>query len=277
MNAMQPRRSLPLAAALTLTLTLGSPAFAQDPTPTPTEAPTLDPITTRVELSADSLPQETRAEVELELAAQLSAMASEVGFTLAESEAAGLILRVELGQPDHKNALYVINAAALHEGQLLERAEARTCFRCTPAELVADALELLPRAVAQAIASRPRVVAEPVPAPALTDAPKTDQVAPRAPRPGPAAYVGISIGALGLVGAIAGGVLLTREPKVVSSGALVIRYEPPGVALLSVGLTSILAGAILMAIDAWVLGPRRAAKLSQLGVAPDGLTLAGRF
>jgi hypothetical protein len=264
-------------------LSFGSPAFAQDPESIGSKAPDTEPISARVELIADSLPQDTRAEVEVEVERQLAAMASELGFTVAGSEAAGLIFRVELGQPDHKNPVFVVHAVAFHDGQLLERAEARTCFRCTPAELVTDGLELLPRAVAQAIAARPPPVAEAAPPPELTDAPDHNQ-APRAASPGPVTYVGVSLDALGLVGALAGGVLLGRDSNARQVDPLyltVIDYKRPGAALLGIGLTSIVAGTVLMAIDAWVIRPRHAAKsrasLSHVGVAANGLALTGRF
>jgi hypothetical protein len=272
--------------ALIAAFALGTPAFAQDPEPTHEalagEALAgADSITARVELIADSLPPAARAEVEAEVARQVAVLASEFGFRVAESEAAGLILRVELGQPDHKNPVYVVYAVAFHDGQLLERAEARTCFRCTPAELVADGLELLPRAVAQAIAARPRAVE--APAPALTSPPDTDPIVPSTQKPGPATYVGISLGALGVVSSIVGGVLLARDPKPrPGDGNLTaINYEPPGAALLGVGLTSMVVGTVLLAIDAWVLRPRRTAKSRasrrNVGLASDGLTLAGQF
>ncbi|KIG14936.1 hypothetical protein DB30_06238 [Enhygromyxa salina] len=269
---------------LVAALAVSSPASAQDPEPSHAHAalPGADSISARVELIADSLPPDTRAAVEAEVAHQLAVIASELGFRVAESEAAGLVLRVELGQPDHKNPVYVIYAAALHEGQLLERAEARTCFRCTPAELVADALELLPRAVSQAVALQPKTVE--APAPALTDSPNTDTLAPRTPKPGPASIAGISLTALGVVGSIMGGVLLARDPRSRPGDDLyltTINYEPPGAALLGVGLTSIVAGTVLLAVDAWVLGPRRTRKsrasLRHVELATPGLTLAGRF
>jgi hypothetical protein len=286
---MHPCRSHAFARAFALTVvaltsaaSFGSPAFAAPPE-SDTDPADAQPITARVELVADSLPEGTQAELEVELARQLAAMAGELGFVVAESEAAVLILRVELGQPDHEKPVYMVDAVALHNGQILERAEARTCFRCTPAELVAHGLELLPMALAQVPATQP-LVDKPVPPPTVN----ADDVAGQIPgpmRPGPATYVGISLGGLGLVGAITGGVLLERG--VVRSKAVdplyldIVNYEAPGAALLGVGLGSMVAAVILVGVDAWVIAPRRAgrsrAKLSQVAITADGFMLAGRF
>jgi hypothetical protein len=276
-------RAVALSVAMTSAMSLGSSAFAAPPEADthPAEAQS---ITVRVELAADSLPASTQAEVELELARQLGAMAGELGFMLAESEAAVLILRVEFGQPDPRNPIYIVNAVTLYNGALLERADARTCFRCTPAELVARGLELLPGAVAKAVASPPEPIAEPVPPPTVDANDVAAQDLPRALRPGPATYVGLGVGGLGLVSAIVGGVLLERgiRPRKADPTYLtVVNSAPPGAALLGVGLASMAAGMILLGVDAWVIAPRRAkrsrATLSQVAITVDGFMLAGRF
>jgi hypothetical protein len=61
----------------------------------------------------------------------------------------------------------------------------------------------------------------------------------------------------------------------------VVNYTPPGATLLGVGLTSIVAGTVLLAVDAWVLAPRRASKSragrSNVSMSFNGFALAGRF
>ena len=278
------RARLPHALALAVALAgvLGSPAFAQEPAATPSA--TAAPITTRIELVADSLPEDTRAAVEAELARKLAGMAEETDFVVAESEAAGLVLRIEIGQPDHKNPVYVIHSVALYNGEVLERAEARTCFRCTPEELIAYGLELLPSAVSQADAARSEAARQSEPPPPTVDAPDASENLLRAPRPGPPTYVGISLGALGLAGAVLGGAFLERGlvSRPGDPGRLtVLNYKAPGAALLGAGLTAMVAGTILLAIDAWVIAPRRAAKArassARVGIGAEGLVLEVRI
>jgi hypothetical protein len=278
-------RSHPLARAVVLlgALTLGQSAIAQPPDDAKGQ-PAGKPITVRVELVVDSLPENTRSEVQAELSRQLEQMAGELGFVQAESEAAVLILRVQFGQPDPSNPLYIMDSVALHEGRPLDRAEGRTCFRCTPAELVKSGLELLPEAVAQAVASQPEPIAEPVPPPTIDANDVAAQDISRTLRLGPATYVGISVGGLGLVSVIAGGVLLERGIRPRDADPLhltVINSAPPGAALLGVGLASMVAGVILIGVDGWIIAPRRAgrsrATLSQVAITADGFMLAGRF
>jgi hypothetical protein len=149
---------------------------------------------------------------------------------------------------------------------------------------VAGGLELLPRAVAQAVASRPEPITEPVPPPTVDASDVAAQDLPRALRPGPATYAGIGVGGLGLVASIAGGVLLERGIRQRDADPLhltVINSAPPGAALLGVGLASMVAGVILIGVDGWIIAPRRAerspATLSHVGIAADGFMLAGRF
>jgi hypothetical protein len=210
-------------------------------------------------------------------------MAGELGFTVADSEAAGLILRVEFGQPDHKSPVYVLLAVALHDGQMLERAEARTCFRCTPAELVAGGLEILPSAVAKAREAQREAIPEPVPPP-VVDVPDVAEPAAHRGRLGPMTYAGVSLGGLGLASAIAGGVLLHRGVQTNSTDSYYLTgtdYRPVGGTLLGLGLTSMVAATVMLAVDAWVIAPRRTAKsrvkLSHVGVTANALVLAGRF
>jgi hypothetical protein len=277
-------RVVALTVAMTGAASLGSSAFAAPPDAN-THPADAQAITARVELAVESLPEGTQAELEVELARQLGAMADELGFMVAESEAAVVILRVEFGQPDPSKPIYIVNAVTLHNGQLLERADARTCFRCTPAELAARGLELLPGAVAKAVASPPEPIAEPVPPPTVDAKDVAAQDLPRALRPGPTTYVGVSIGVLGLASAITGGILLERgivrdkakDPLYLD----VVNYEAPGAALLGVGLASMVAGTVLLVVDGWVLAPRRAGRsragLSHMSVTANGFALAGRF
>lgn len=278
-----PARATALIVALTMTIGLGPSAFAGPPE-TGASVDEVEPITARVELIADSLPETTQAEVQVELARQLEVAASELGFVVAESEAAGLIVRVEFGQPDHQKPVYVIHAAAFHNGQLLERADARTCFRCTAAELVEDGLELLPRAVTKAVAARPVTNDELVPSPTVVAEDEPARATARRVQPGPATHVGLSIGALGLASAITGGVLLERgiTPRTADPNHLtVLNHTPPGAALLGIGLLSMVAGMLLLGFDGFLLAPRRATKqramLSHLTIAADGFLLTGRF
>lgn len=268
---------------MTSAASLGSSAFAAPPQ-ADTHPADAQPITARVELAVESLPDGTQAELEVELARQLGVMADELGFMVAESEAAVVILRVEFGQPDPSKPIYIVNAVTLHNGQLLERADARTCFRCTPAELAARGLELLPGAVAKAVASPPEPIAEPVPPPTVDANDVAAQDLPRALRPGPATYVGIGVGGLGLAGVIAGGILLERGIRPRDADPLdltVINSAPPGGALLGVGVASMVAGMILLGVDAWVIAPRRASRSratsSEVAITANGFMLAGRF
>ncbi|KIG17473.1 hypothetical protein DB30_03174 [Enhygromyxa salina] len=249
------------------------PARAQAPS---AHAPPADagPVSTRVELVADTLPKTTRAAVDLELETQLAAALAELDLVAATSESAELVLRVEVGQPNHKSPVYVVHSVALHEGQVLVRGDARTCLRCTPTELVSAGLAILPSAAAKARYARPASV-EPPPlalTPQLADAGM--QLGPRPTPPGPTAYVGIALGSLGLVGAITGGVLLNRDDVTRDGTEASLRvsdYGAPGIALLSAGLTSMVSGVALLVLDIWVLAPHRQAKHSRLAVSPAGL------
>ncbi|NVB36753.1 hypothetical protein G6O69_02840 [Pseudenhygromyxa sp. WMMC2535] len=272
-----PNRHLVISVALLATLGSTSPAFAQQPDAPAVESASADdePLSARVEIAADTLPGDTRAEVESEVEAQLAALAAAHGLTISKSESAELLLRVELGQPNHKNPVYVVHSVALHDGRVLQRGEAQTCLRCTPAELVTEALAILPSAVERALAERPEPVEESAPA-AVDTAPEPGaERGARSAGPGAAAYVGIAAGSLGLVSAITGGVLLARDDNTTPSNdpsqLTVINYRPPGVALLSVGLTSMVAGTALLAIDAWVLAPRRSAKTARVELSGVGL------
>ncbi|WP_146155384.1 hypothetical protein, partial [Enhygromyxa salina] len=186
---------LVLAAALIGALGFSSPAWGQDP-----------PVSAHVELVADSLPTDTRAAVEVELDGQLAAAVDELRLIVVESESAELFVRVEIGQPNPKAPVYVVHSVALYDGDVLERGDARTCLRCTAAELVGAGLAILPKAAARALVARDEVDGG--------EASVRQSGAGRGPRampPGPAGYVGFALGSLGLVGAVAGGVLLDRD------------------------------------------------------------------
>ncbi|PRQ09167.1 hypothetical protein [Enhygromyxa salina] len=238
------------------------------------DAQTSDQLSTRVELVADTLPKVTRAEIEHEFDEQLAAAVTRLDLTVAAAEPADLVFRVEVGQPNHKTPVYVVHSVALHDGQVLERGDARTCLRCTPAELITEGLAILPSAAAKARAARPASVEPPPPAldPALAD--RNPQLGARPTPPGPTAYVGIALGALGLVGSVSGAVLLNRDDLTrdgTGDSPRVSDYGAPGIALVSAGLTSMVTGVALLVLDVWVLAPHRQTSKLRAELSPAGL------
>lgn len=253
---------LSVAIALFAVFSAPSPAFAQAP------HADAEPVSAHVELVADTLPKDTRAAVELEFTGQLEAAVAELGLAVAESESAELVLRVEVGQPNHKAPVFVVHSVALHDGQVLERGDAQTCLRCTPTELVTAGLTILPRAAAQARTARPKPAPPPAPTRPVDPGP---QFGPRPTPPGPTAHVGITLGTLGLVGAVAGSVLLNREELVRDPTGAVSDHGASGIALLSAGLTSMVAGVALLVLDVWVLAPHRQSEQARIELSYAGL------
>lgn len=276
--AMNRLRSTLVILILLATPSWSTPAAAQEPSPTTSDVEHR-PITARAELAANSLSDEMRAGLEVELAQQLEKLAEAHGFEVSKSHTAMLLLHIDIGQTDVRNPVYLMHASVFRDGELLERAEARTCVRCTPAELVELSLELLPRALSQVAASPEEEPIEPPPPAVVADADEneSDEPARARPRgPGPMTYAGLSIGALGLVGVIAGGVLVGRgiQPRPADPLHLtVINYSKPGAALLGVGLGSVVAGLVLLALDVWGVGSRH----RNIALARDGLQIGVRF
>jgi hypothetical protein len=264
-------RGLAVTVALFTLFTAASPAFAQEPRVSHARAADAPRVSTRVELVADTLPADTQAAVALELEGQLATAVDELDLVVAESELAQLVLRIELGQPNPKTPVYVVHAVALHDGEVLERGDAQTCLRCTPAELVSAGLAILPSAT-RALAARPKPVEGPAALPGPVDiGPKLRS--PTTP-PGPSTYVGITLSALGLVGALAGGVLLTTEDAIRSpAGALVTvrEHDAAGFALLGAGLTAMVTGTALLIVDVWLLAPHRANHRARIELSTVGL------
>jgi hypothetical protein len=259
---IQLNHGLAITVALFALCTTASPALAAD-------AP---PVSTRVELVVDTLPKTTRAAVAVELEGQLAAAVDELHLIVAESESAELVLRIEFGQPNPKTPVYVVHSVALHDGEVLERGDAQTCLRCTPAELVHAGLAILPSATDRALAARPKPVEGPAPPPPVVDVAPGCRL-PMTP-PGPSAYIGITLSALGLVGSITGGVLLTT-PDVIRSptGAprIIVEHDAAGFALLGAGLTAMVTGTALLIVDVWVLAPHRANHRARVELSSVGL------
>lgn len=263
-----------LTTLLLLTLPLSSTSVAAQE-PSPAAAPARDkPITVGAELVADTLSDEMRAAIEVELPKQLQELGEVHGFEVAQSETSTVVVYVDIGQSDVRKPVYLLHSSVFHGGELVERAEAQTCVRCTAAEIVSRCLVLLPPAVAQ-VAALPQ--AEPVveAPPPVVDAEEIGAPATVIRRrPGPLVPAGLSLAGIGLVGTIAGGVLLDKgiqpgDPYFLTE----INYRKPGAVLFGIGLSSMVVGIVLVALDGWDVGPRS----RRVTRARDGLGIGVRF
>ncbi|KIG15275.1 hypothetical protein DB30_05819 [Enhygromyxa salina] len=273
-------------AALTLgSLSLASTAAAQDPASNRAQ-PEDHPLTVALELGVEGLPKDLQPEVLSITQAELEQLGATHGFTLATNDAPDLVMRATVSQPKGQTSVFLISSSVEFEGKTISEAKEDVCLRCTPSEVAAESLAILPDAVAHA--RKARAEAAPPPLPPDDEQPKEDPVGAVHVRSlGPAGYAGIASSALGLGAAIAGTVVLHRGLVVTSEpGAPIvdtIDYRPPGVAMLGAGLGLMVVGNVLLALDLSVLHKRRAAttaKVTGFGLTTQngaGLTIRGQF
>jgi hypothetical protein len=275
-----------------LGLVVGSPALAQSPDAAASS--TADSVseqggTIRVTIVDDTLEAKERKALRAEIDRVLTQQNEQHGLTLVEGETSDIFMRIEVSRPQRDAPLVIVQAIA-KIGDDAIRGDTRTCLRCSSEELVAQAFEIFPAMVEmlgnqRAAAERAAAAEEPEPAPPpQTPAPtKPAKLAPL----GPVGYVGIASSGLGLISAITGGVLLTLEPRYGLPGFEpweFRNYEPPGLALLGVGLGMLVVGNVMLSVDLGPLAARRRDRAGSsqarvgMSVGPTGaLVIAGRF
>lgn len=245
-----------------------------------------EPIGVNVELIVDTLPKRAQAEVTAELERQLDA---DPRLTALERESATLLVRLEFNQSDPTGEVVLVHVVAIYQGEPVARENARACIQCTAAEMVEDALKILPLALAEVERRRAEVAAAEAQAEADAAAVKPPPPAepPRSSTRllGAAGYVAISSSVLG-VGSSVAGLALLWHGEVVPTGSYLqpIDYRPPGRALVGVGLGMLVVGTVLLAVDLTVLRDRRRSKaqarLDGVSVGTmdgPGIVLSGRF
>lgn len=267
----------------------GTPALAQSP-----DAATISASeqggTIRITVVDDTLEAKERKALRAEVDRVLAEHNEQHGLTLVEGETSDIFMRIEVSRPQSDAPLVIVQAIA-KIGDDAIRGDTRTCLRCSSEELVAQAFEIFPAMVEmhtnqRAAAERAAAAAEPEPAPPPQAPAAPTKPAKLAPL-GPVGYVGIASSGLGLISAITGGVLLTLEPRYGLPGlgpAEFKNYEPPGLALLGVGLGMLVVGNVMLAVDLGPLAARRRERAGStharvgMSVGPTGtLVIAGRF
>ena len=262
------------------------PETVQDAAPT-----RQDPLGVAVELVSETLAKDDQNKIATTLDERLTALADAHGMVRVSLETVSrdeidLYVRLEVTQPDPSVEVFLVQAVALHRGDVARREDVRSCVQCTASELVEDGLKIIPVVLEDIEARRADAAAEEVPPAPEPPPPETRDVAPSRAL-GPVGITGISASALGLGGAIAGAILLGRgrveEPV---PGAMIefVDYRPPGRALLGVGLGLMVVGEVLLAVDLSVLArKRRARATAELSyLAPTlmdgpGIAVGGRF
>jgi hypothetical protein len=236
-----------------------------------------------VELRTRGLTPKLTHQLAERLADEIEARVLEIGLALEATPAADVIVQIEISQPQADTQLYVVQSVAVIDGEIVVRGEVQSCIDCGAEELMDRGLELLPVA-AEALLVAKREVAEAQPPTAAAPTPPAPEVDPPRERLlGTMGYVGISVSGLGLGSSIAGAALLARADGHDETYVHIINYQPPGWALLGVGLAATVAGTVLLAVD--VRRSRRHRPRSTVmitGVAPTisdapGLLVQGRF
>jgi hypothetical protein len=263
---------------------------AQEPDPTIVDAAN-DPISVRIELITDTLSKTEQADVADQFRQQYAPLSRQHGL-YDEAEQPVLVFRFEFGELDKAASVYVVHAQASYLGEVLHRDDARTCVNCTPADLVSEALRIVPLAANEVVERRTQAlmaVAETAPATAEPppSAPEGAEPTPRARVIGPVGYVGIASSVLGFGSGVAGIFVLDRgvQPDADNYGLTVTNYRPAGKALLGAGLGLLVVGNVLLAVDLAVLTPRRRAhvhaKVDGLSITvadhSTGVAVRGRF
>ena len=250
------------------------------------QAPSESSGTVHVTIVDDTLDAKARAALHAEVERVLAELATAHDLTIVETDEANIQVRFEVSRPQADAPLFIVQAIAKIADEAI-RGETRSCLRCSTTELVAQGFEIFPDAVAKLSEQRDAEAAAAAAALAVESEPAPEPVVPPPPpKPlGPVGYVGIAASGLGLASAIAGGVLLTREPKLDAPGlgpAEFINYRPPGIALLGVGLGVMVVGNVLLAVDLGPLAERRRARAQVTGIGmtlgpSKGVVVEGRF
>ena len=241
-------------------------------------------------LESHNLPPEVVAAIEAELARKLPEAAAEHGFTIASTPAADVIIQMEVVYPNvTDDSVTVIQSIGFRGGEVLTRGEAQSCVHCQPEETVRRGLALLPDLsaaldVALAEEAEREALAAAVDTSEPVDVPEPAPEPPPRARMGAVGYVGIAAAALGVGGAIGGGVLLAQGETSEAGNLTFVDYRPAGWATLSAGLATMVVGGVLIAVDLGPLARRRRDRAAAASAAlvpgyADGpmLMLVGRF
>jgi hypothetical protein len=275
-------RAWPLALVLSWSCAMVFDANASTPT-TDEEAQPNALSSVHVELRTRGLTPKLTHQLAERLDDEIEARVAKLGLALETTPAADVIVQIEVSQPQGDMQLYVVQSVAVIDGEIAVRGEVQSCIDCGAEELMDRGLELLPDAAeALLVAKREVAEAQPPTVPAPTPpAPEVDP--PRERLLGNMGYVGISVSGLGLGSSIAGAALLARADGHDETYVHIINYQPPGWALLGVGLAAMVAGNVLLAIDLRRSHHHRSRSSVVLtGIAPHisdapGLLVAGRF
>jgi len=178
-----------------------------------------------------------------------------------------LVVRIE---PLGKTPGYTCNVS-IHDGQgpIAGSESATTCEMCTENELV-DHVEKAIDAVMPQLPAAP--APPPDPAATTTTTPTSSQITPDTPARdrslSPIGKAGIGVAALGLVGIVAGAVVVTRPPRDVDMELDTERTEfrVPGIAVLAGGLGVLVVGLALIGVDRHRAKKRGTQTASRFGV-----------
>ncbi len=240
------------------------------------------------------LSQQVLEDVTDQLDAQWAVLSERLAIREAPLAEAEAVLRVEFGQPNLEQPIYVVSASLRYGEQTLVRGKAETCVRCDAEDLVSRALTIVPEGAellrtARAESRNPAVANAPSPeeddAAAETGAAPLDR--PKNTRLGILGYIAVPMFGLGLGGLVGGGVLLNKGVVLHDPPFLQTNYRQPGLAVGVAGLALVVVGTTLIAIDLAVLAPRGRARVgssrgvTRVGVgsigSPAGLTVSGQF
>jgi len=260
---------------------LGAPLDARAEAPAPAAVSASEaPLEVELGLELGEVPDGQRASLRAGIEADLAALGEAHGFALT-AEHAPTRVDVEIVQPQGQASVLLLTTVVSFEGETIAEARESVCLRCTPEEVVDESLAIIPDAMVRA---HELAAAEPEPSAAASageEVAADDGAAPppglaRAKALGPAGYVGISAGALGLGVAIAGTFVLSRVEVLVGEPGAVefekTNLRPIGVGMIMGGLGAMVVGNVLLAVDLSVLRERRRqrARLTSVGVVTQG-------
>ncbi len=261
--------------------------------PLVSQPPLAVPLAIHIEVSASQLSQSTLEGLNAELEKQWPILVEKLGIRDADAAEADAILRLEFGQPNSEERVYVVSSLVQAAGSTVRRGGAETCIQCNHADLAARALAIVPEAVNELRRKRRRdahLHDDEPPAPGVED----EACGAQSLNPGVAARVhlgnfgklGVGVGAVGLGAAIAGLALTFRGVEPVSEVSQ-RDYRAAGVGAGISGLGFMVLGTALIAIDLAGLMPERSRPTRnqtrnqtrvQIGLSPSGgVVVRGAF
>lgn len=243
-----------------------------------------EPGTASVVLDSAGLEDDLAQRLEAEVQARIELLFTAHDYVEAPDasrDPTDLTLRILVEVPAPGEPIALITAVALDgRGQVLAERREVVCMRCDADELAAQSLavlsdELLDVArgsAAPAVQSQSQPQSQPPSPPP----PSSSETAPR-PSVSPMLITGISVGALGLAGAISGAVLLYRGNEPIVGEPNLRDFRPAGATAIAVGLGAMVVGQVLIGVDR-----RRGHRARVTGVGLDmgataSLTIRGEF